>query len=194
MQPGSPGSGQDPYGQQQPPPPYTDPTSTPPSYPTPDPYAAPPQYPATPQYPTAPQYPAPQYPAGPDFSTGSPGGPPPAYPTSGAPQSPYGAGVPPYGYTAPGAPAGTGTNNTMGLVALITGILSIVTCWCPFLGLPLGVVGAVTGYLGKQKVDRGEANNRGVAQAGFITGLVGLGLGVIGIIASVALNLGTSQF
>ena len=50
----------------------------------------------------------------------------------------------------------------------------------------LGTIGSVLaiifGKIGMNKADQGLANNRGVAKAGFVLGIVGLALTVLGII------------
>lgn len=60
----------------------------------------------------------------------------------------------------------------------------------PLLGIPVGIGGAVTGYLGRQKAAQGQANNAGQAKAGLICGAVGVGLGILAVVLSVALNVG----
>ncbi|MFG1842102.1 DUF4190 domain-containing protein [Micromonospora sp. NPDC049175] len=181
MQPGTPG--QDPYGQQ----PNQDPTAPPP--------------PAAPygQQPTSGQpygqqdpYAAPQAPYGQQPTSGQPYG----QPTSGQPygqppayQDPYGQQQPQYGaapgYPNAGYPQAQGQNNTLGLVSMILGIASIPLLCCFSLGIPVGIAAVITGYLARQKVARGEANNAGQAKAGLICGAVGVGLGIILIILSV---------
>jgi Domain of unknown function (DUF4190) len=183
MQPGYPGPGQDPYGQQQPP--YNDPYAQyPPQQPPPyqDPYAQPqPQQPPPYQDPYA------------QPTSGSP------YPTSGSPYqtsgSPYQAPPPAYpsypvaGYGAP-APQGSGQSNVMGILALIFGIVSIPTACC-YLGIALGGAAAVLGYLGMKKADQGQASNRGMALAGLICGGIGFVLGILLTVLSVVWNIST---
>jgi hypothetical protein len=138
---------------------------------------------------------------------------PPPYgnqPPSGDQPPPYGSQPPPYGqqpsypsgdYTPPptsGQPYGAGggygapaaQNNTLGLIALIVGILSIVplAVCCPLLGVPAGIAAVVLGIQGQKKADQGQATNRGQAKAGFITGIVGVVLSVLNFIASLALD------
>lgn len=84
-----------------------------------------------------------------------------------------------------GQPAPSTQNNTLGLVSLILGIVSIPLACCFFLGLPLGLGAAVLGYLGKQKAEQGQASNRGQALAGLICGVVGAGIAVLLIILNV---------
>lgn len=88
----------------------------------------------------------------------------------------------------PGQPAPYGQNNTLGLVSLILGIASIPLACCFFIGLPLGIAAAVTGYLGKQKAEQGQASNRGQALAGLICGAVGAAIGILLIILNVVLS------
>ncbi len=95
---------------------------------------------------------------------------------------PYG---PPPGY---GPPGGAAPNNTLGLVGMILGIVSIPLVCCPYLGIPVGIAGAVLGHLGKGKAAQGLANNRGQAQAGFICGIIGAVLGVVLLILSFSVN------
>ncbi|MGR6322052.1 DUF4190 domain-containing protein [Micromonospora soli] len=204
MQPGYPG--QDPYGQQQP---NQDPTS--PQY---DPYAQPPQAPQYGQQPTsgqpygqdpyaqppqAPQYgqqPTSGQPYGQQPTSGQPYG----QPTSGQPygqqqpyQDPY-AQQQPYGaaptYPAAGYPSGQGqNNNTLGLVSMILGIASIPLACCLYLGIPVGIAGVITGYLGRQKAAQGLASNDGQAKAGLICGAVGAGLGILVLILGIVANV-----
>jgi hypothetical protein len=180
MQPGYPPPGEDPYGQQQP---YQDPYSQP-------------QYGQ--QQPQQPQYGQPQY--------GDPNAQPPAYqdpyaapgaPTSGSPYptSPPGYPASPAGYPAqpaygtPGYGAPPAQNNTLGLVGMILGILSIPFALCyPLLGILLGIGGGVTGGLGFKKANEGQASNRGMALAGLICGAVGIVVGIVFWIASAAIN------
>lgn len=115
-------------------------------------------------------------------------------------QPPYGGQPPQYGQQPPqygqpgpyptwpgegtGAPGGT-PSNTQGLLAMILGIAAIPLLCCFYIGFPLGIAAAVLGYLGKKKADQGLATNRGQAQAGFICGLVAVGLGVVLIILAI---------
>lgn len=211
MQPGYPGSGQDPsapqppnpfdtpgYGQYpaqpyptQPPAsgqPYADPYATPGvPYAAPtsgQPYAAPISGQPYPQQP----YPQPPYP---QPASGQPyyQQPTPGYDPNYAYQAPV---VYPGGYTVPAAPA-AGRNNTLGLLALIFGIAAIpLSVCCNFLGAPLGIAGVVLGILGMNKAKQGLADNRGMALAGLICGAVGVVLSVGFIILSLVLN--TSGF
>ncbi|MEU5536747.1 DUF4190 domain-containing protein [Streptomyces sp. NPDC020362] len=108
--------------------------------------------------------------------------PPPVAPSAvGAPgpAAPGGYGYPAYpqGYGWPGMPMAP--QNGMGTAAMVLGILSI--CLFCLYGVPslvLGVIAVVLGVKGKKRAERGEATNHGQAQAGFITGIIGIVLGV----------------
>ncbi|MCF8538022.1 MAG: DUF4190 domain-containing protein [Candidatus Nanopelagicales bacterium] len=67
--------------------------------------------------------------------------------------------------------------NGMGTAALVMGILQF---FC--LGTVGSVLAIIFGKIGMNKADQGLANNRGSAKAGFVLGIIGLALTVIGII------------
>ena len=134
----------------------------------------------------------PPYPSGDDSSNegpsevgaeptnSSPGYPPPP-PAYGAPSSPYGQPQPP-GLVPP--------NNRFAVPSLILGILSIVgVCCYGGGGVLLGIPAAILGHLGKREIrdSAGAQSGHGMAQAGFITGIVGSVLGVLGFIVVVLL-------
>jgi uncharacterized membrane protein len=60
----------------------------------------------------------------------------------------------------------------------------------------LGTIGSVLaivfGKIGMNKADQGMATNRGAAKAGFILGIVGLALTVLGIIIALAAGVFTA--
>ena len=130
---------------------------------------------------------------GPGPAPGSPptAQPPPAYPTQQyPPQPPPPPGYPPYGWQQPpppgwgyppppqpdNGPAVTGFVLSLvsaGLLFVSGGISSIVSIGC-------STAAIVYARKGKAKVERGETQkNRGLAQAGFIIGIVGLVLAVL---------------
>jgi hypothetical protein len=180
MQPGQPGPGQDPHSQNP-----SDPFAEPgygqmPTYP--DPYAQP-QQPT--QYP--PQYPQPGYgqpgqpygdpyagtPQGGQYPGGYPGG---AYPGAQYPGAQYPGG----GYSVPMMPpTQTAPNNTLGLLAMIFGIVSIPLGVCCGVFGGAGIAGIVLGILGLRKANQGLATNRGMSIAGIVCGAVGLAAGII---------------
>lgn len=135
----------------------------------------------------APGYGAPGY--APPGSGAAPGGwsesavpPPPIAPTGPGPQNPGAPG----GYGYPAYPQGYGwpgmqppPQNGLGTSAMILGILSCcLFCLYGIVSLILGVLAVILGIKGKRRADRGEATNRGQAQAGFVTGIVGIVLGI----------------
>jgi hypothetical protein len=102
--------------------------------------------------------------------------PPPPPPYYGPPQGdPYG---PPPG----------GQQNTQGLVGMILGIVSIPVACCPYLGIPVGIVGLVFSWLGLKKASTGLASNRSQAMAGLICSAVGVVLGIVVLILGIVLK------
>ena len=109
--------------------------------------------------------------------TDTPSDPPPYQPPPGPPpgQAPGG------GYPTAGYPAATGRRNGMGTTALVIGVVALVLVllllFSP-LGVLLGLLAVVFGIVGLIRVGRGEADNRGQAVAGLVTGAVALLLGI----------------
>jgi len=68
----------------------------------------------------------------------------------------------------------------MGTASLVLGILN-------FFCLPLigGILALVFGKIGMDRADQGLATNRGIAKAGFILGIVGVSLSVLGLVGSI---------
>ena len=101
---------------------------------------------------------------------------------------------PPY-YGPPGGEPGgvpAAPENTQGLVGMILGIVAIPLVCCFYLGIPLGIAGAIVSYLGLQKANAGRATNRSQALAGLICGAVatvlGIGLLIWAITAGSSIN------
>ena len=104
-------------------------------------------------------------------------------PPPGGAWPPPGQGQPPYQGQPYGQPYGAPPKNGMGTAALVLGIIGVVLAVLFFpLGILLGVVAAVLGYLGRKKAARREATNRGQATAGLVLGLVAILVG--GLIAA----------
>ena len=81
----------------------------------------------------------------------------------------------------PGNPAPSAApQNGMGTAALIMGILQF---FC--LGTLGSILAIVFGKIGMNKADQGLATNRGAAKAGFILGIIGIALTVVGLIVAV---------
>ena len=60
-------------------------------------------------------------------------------------------------------------SSSAGIIALVCGIVSIVMCWVPLVGLACSIIGIIFG-------SRGMKNNqgKGLAIAGLVTGIIGL--------------------
>ena len=80
--------------------------------------------------------------------------------------------------------------NGLGTAALTLGIIGTVSGLIPFLfwlaGI-LGVIALVLGLVGRGRVTRGEANNKGVTTTGAVLGLAALVLSVVGTVITFAL-------
>ncbi|MFD9967606.1 DUF4190 domain-containing protein [Streptomyces sp. NPDC059013] len=122
--------------------------------------------------------PPPIAPGGPGQSAPGPYGHPAGAPGGTFGGSSYGAhaGYPGYpGYGAGGwAPAPA---NGMGITALVLGIIAVVGFCLYGLGIVLGVLALIFGFIGRARARRGEANNGGMALAGIILGAIGIVVG-----------------
>jgi hypothetical protein len=108
----------------------------------------------------------------------------PAQPQYGQPAQPQYA--PPAGYPQQyagqpaslqyGAPAPSKTN-ALALTALIVGVVGLFLCWIPFLGVLIGVVAVVLGFLGIRKA--AEVGGKGLAIGGIVAGGLTLLIGLI---------------
>ena len=85
------------------------------------------------------------------------------------------------GYPAPGYPAARPRRNGMGTTALVLGVVAltlvVLLLFSP-LGAFLGLLAVLFGILGLIRANRGEADNRGQAVAGLVTGGIALLVGV----------------
>ncbi|MEU6620753.1 DUF4190 domain-containing protein [Streptomyces litmocidini] len=75
--------------------------------------------------------------------------------------------------------------NGLGTAALILGIIGTVSGFIPlffWLAGILGLIALILGLVGKGRVKRGEANNKGVALTGVLLGLASLILSVVGMV------------
>ena len=96
------------------------------------------------------------------------------YGQQGHPQA-YG---PAYGQPGYGGDQGPARNG-LGIAALVVGVIALLLFWIPFLGLLLGLVALVLGFLGRGRAKRGEATNGGMALAGIVLGAIGLLVGLL---------------
>jgi hypothetical protein len=62
----------------------------------------------------------------------------------------------------------------MAVAGLVLGILSLVTWWVLYVGLPISIVGIIMGALGRRSVSR-----RGIATAGLVCSIIGLAVLII---------------
>jgi uncharacterized membrane protein HdeD (DUF308 family) len=78
----------------------------------------------------------------------------------------------------------------MGVAALVVGVVALVLAvlivFFPIAGV-LGIVAIVLGAIGMARASRGEADNRGQALAGLITGILAL-------LVAIALGVGVGGF
>ncbi|MFJ3580683.1 DUF4190 domain-containing protein [Streptomyces sp. NPDC090127] len=115
----------------------------------------------------------------------APGGP--AAGSYGYPTPPPVTAPAPSGYGYPGYPGyGTGgggyaqpgwqqpPSNGMGTAAMVLGIIAVAGFCMYGLGVVLGILALVFGVIGRKKVQRGEANNGGMATAGIVLGSIGI--------------------
>jgi len=98
--------------------------------------------------------------------------PPPPPPQYGAPQYPAG-GVPP-------------ANHPRAVLTLVLGILSIPCCGL-FTGIPAIILGR--GALAEIDGNPGQYGGRGLVNAGYICGIVGTVLSILGIILNIVIRM-----
>jgi uncharacterized membrane protein HdeD (DUF308 family) len=80
--------------------------------------------------------------------------------------------------------------NGAGTAALVVGIVSLVLAVLVIfavLAIPLGIIAAILGGIGMSRARKGEADNRGHALTGLITGLLSIVVAVVIGISFVAL-------
>ncbi|HKJ10983.1 MAG TPA: DUF4190 domain-containing protein [Ornithinimicrobium sp.] len=107
----------------------------------------------------------------PGYGSGAYGSSEPAPPASGYEAAPgyYGGQMP------------SDAENNLGVIALVTGIISLVAC------APLGIVAVIYGRKAQAATAAGRANNGTLGTVGFWLGAVALALMVLGIIFVVVL-------
>jgi uncharacterized protein DUF4190/predicted membrane protein DUF2232 len=81
--------------------------------------------------------------------------------------------------------------NGMGVAALVFGILAILTCWFPIVGLVLGLLALIFGIVGRGRARRGLAGNGGMALTGIVLGVLSI---IVNIIATLVLGVGALAF
>ncbi len=90
---------------------------------------------------------------------------------------------PQYGAPMPGA---TGANHPRATLILVLGILSIPCC-----GLLTGIPAIILGNTAKKEIaaSGGTIGGSGAVNAGYICGIIGTVLSVVGIIANIAIRM-----
>ena len=110
-----------------------------------------------------------------------PQGPPQGPPPQGPPPGPDGGYPAAGGYPCGGDPGARGRRNGMGTTALVLGVVALVLVilllFSP-LGALLGLLAVLFGILGLIRANRGEADNRGQAVGGLVTGALALLFGI----------------
>lgn len=106
----------------------------------------------------------------PSYGQGAPAYGQPAYPQAAYGQPAYGQGG--YGYDEPPPPPKT---NGLAIAALVLGIIGLLLCWIPFLGLGLGVVAIILGLLGLRRRPAGK----GMSIAGLVLGALAVVGGIL---------------
>lgn len=107
--------------------------------------------------------------------TESPNDPPPARGYPPPPPQPYSDAPAVY----PGSPA---PRNGAGVGALVAGLLSLPAAITVAGGVILGVLAIALGVTGRRRAGRGEADNRGMATVGLVTGILGVLASVVALI------------
>ena len=114
--------------------------------------------------------------------TDTPSDPPQYQPQPGPPGGYPPGGYPAGGYPQGGYPAAGGRRNGIGVAALVFGVVALVLVilllFSP-LGALLGLIAVVLGIIGLVRANRGEADNRGQAVTGLVTGGLALLLGIV---------------
>lgn len=67
--------------------------------------------------------------------------------------------------------------NGKAIWSLVLGIVGLVCC-----GFLAGIPAIILGNMAKKEIDAGQGTGRGMAQAGFILGIIAVVLGILGLI------------
>ena len=120
--------------------------------------------------------------------------PPPPPPQQQQPQQTYGYPPAPPGYAYPpqpgwGQPQQAVLGNSQAITGFVFSVIAVSLLVLSFglstiVSLGFSIAGIVCSHIGKRRVDAGETpKHRGLAQAGFIIGWVGVGLAILAIVA-----------
>lgn len=106
------------------------------------------------------------------------------YPQQPYQQQPYQQQPPGSSYAAPRSPSnGTGT------AGFVLGIISLVTWLVPIVGVPVTATGMVLSFVGRSKVNRGEATNGGQCVAGIVMTAVSIPLIIVSAVLGAIMML-----
>jgi len=139
---------------------------------------------------------APQPPAPYGASPGYPGPPDPGQgyqPQGYQPQGYQPQGYQPQGYTSQAYQAQPGSSgqpvppNGLGIAGFVTGLVGLLLCWVPFLGLILAACGIVMSAIAMSQAKRTGASN-GLAIAGLVLGILALIPSLIFLVAVFSLS------
>jgi hypothetical protein len=95
---------------------------------------------------------------------------PPAYPAGygGDPYNPYGA--------------PQQMRNGLGIAGMVLGIISVVLFILSWIAALIGILAIVFGAIGRSRVKKGQASNKGQATAGLVLGIIGTIVGIVFLI------------
>jgi len=96
---------------------------------------------------------------------------------------------PPSGMQYPPQPYGPVPQNGMGVASLVLGIVGLALLCAYGFGFILSILAIVFGKIGLNRVDQGLANNRSVAKAGFVLGIIGTALAAVALVVIVIVVL-----
>jgi hypothetical protein len=72
-----------------------------------------------------------------------------------------------------------GSQNGLGVAALVIGIIGLVLVWSVVGGIVLGILAVIIGVLARGRCKRGEADNIGVATSGIVLGILAVLVSVV---------------
>lgn len=96
-----------------------------------------------------------------------------------------------YGYGQPqtyGYPGQSEPGKGMGIAGFVTGVVGLILCWIPFVGLIISGVGVALSAVALRQI-RAARGSQGLAIAGLVCGIIGA---IIGLIILIAFIVGLS--
>lgn len=84
-----------------------------------------------------------------------------------------------------------GKDQTLAIVSLITGAVSIILSWCCYMGIIIGPVALITGFIAINNInkDPDKYDGKGLAIAGMVAGGVGILISLIMLVLGILINL-----